>query len=133
MDAIQKLYSDIEKIKKHNRDSNGKLFQSQALKQICTLFENNNRGLGSLPQSLTDYWVRKYVQPEIDSAPNDISDSAIEKLCAMQAFLNGDSETDCLSFEDWQEIADAVNYEAEDLPMDLLSQMMSVIVEKKAL
>ena len=51
----------------------------------------------------------------------------------MQAFLNNENDTDCLTLEDWQQIADSVNYEAEELPMDLLSQMMMTLVEKRAI
>lgn len=135
MDNIQKLYSDIEKIKKHNRDSSGKLDLTKVSSQISELFQRNNRNFYDLPNSLCEYWIKNYVNPEIDSASNDISQQAIEKICAMQAFLDNDieKETDCLSDEDWKQIANAVNYEAEELPMDLLSQMMSILVEKRAL
>lgn len=133
MDTIQKFFSDIEKIKKHNRDSNGHLDLTKTAEQISVLFENSNRGLCDLPHTLTEYWTRAYVNPEIDGGAEDISRETIEKLCAMQAFLLNDSETECLTNDDWREIADAVNYEAEDLPMELLSQMMSTLVEKNAL
>lgn len=133
MDSIQKFFSDIEKIKKHNRSADGKLDLSKTAEQIAVLFENSNRGLCDLPHTLTEYWISNYVNPEIDGGANDISRDSIEKLCAMQAFLLGDSETDVLTDDDWREIADAVNYEAEDLPMELLSQMMSTLVEKNAL
>ena len=133
MDAIQKFDSDIERIKKHNRDSSGALNLEAVVNQIASLFETNNRGLCGLPHSLIEFWTSKYVQPELDSSSCDISSSAIEKLCAMQAFLNNENDTDCLTLEDWQQIADSVNYEAEELPMDLLSQMMMTLVEKRAI
>ena len=50
-----------------------------------------------------------------------------------QSSKQQNDETDCLTDEDWREMADAVNYEAEDLDMDILSQMMSTLVEKQAL
>lgn len=133
MDSIQKFYSDIEKIKKHNRNQDGVLDLQKTTDAIISLFEQNNRGLCDLPHSLCEHWVKTYVNPEIDSGSQDLSRETIEKLCAMQAFLEGSDETDCLDSNDWHEIADAVNYEAEDLPMDLLSQMMMTIVDKRAL
>ena len=133
MDNVQKFYSDIEKIKKHNRDSSGVLNIKTVVSQISDLFENNNRGLCDLPHSLIEYWLEKYVNPELDTGSKDLSTSCLDKLCAMQSFLYGDDDTDSLVLEDWQQIADAVNYEAEDLPMDLLSQMMTTLVDKRAL
>ncbi|MGN0732419.1 MAG: hypothetical protein ACI4MA_11025 [Treponema sp.] len=133
MDAIQKFYSDIERIKKHNRDSSGTLNLDAVVNQISALFEANNRGLCGLPHSLIEFWISRYVQPQLDSSFEDISSEAVEKLCAMQAFLNNENDTDCLTLEDWQQIADSVNYEAEELPMDLLSQMMMTLVEKRAI
>ena len=133
MDVIQKFFSDIEKIKKHNRDASGKLNTNAVVSQIEKLFETNNRGFCDLPHTLVEYWEKQYASQELDSGVEDLSRECIDKLCAMQAFLNNDDETDCLTHEDWQEIADAVNYEAEDLDMEILSQMMSTLVEKRAL
>ena len=133
MDVIQKFFSDIEKIKKHNRDSSGKLNMSAVVSQIENLFETNNRGFCDLPHTLVEYWEKKYVNAELDGGAEDLSRECVDKLCAMQAFLNNDDETDCLTDEDWREMADAVNYEAEDLDRDILSQMMSTLVEKQAL
>lgn len=133
MDNIQKFFSDIEKIKKHNRDANGHLDLVKSSNQIADLFQNNNRGFCDLPNSLTDYWKKRYVDFDINSGASEFSSITIEKIGAMQAFLDNDSDTDCLDQEDWRQIADAVNYEAEDMPMDLLSSMMSILVEKKAL
>lgn len=133
MDIVQKFTSDIDRVKKHNRDSSGKLNINNAVKQIASLFENANRGMCNLPHALTDYWISTYVNPNVDSCINDISSEITDKLIAMFAFLNNSDDTECLVLDDWREIADAVNYEAEDLPMDLLSQLMSTLVSKKAL
>lgn len=132
MNLIQKFCSDIERIKKHNRDSSGKLNVSIAKNQIVSLFENNNRHLGELPHSLTDYWLSEYVEPELSSGAKEFSNETIDKLCAMYAFLTDDEDTDSLNEKDWQKIGEAVNYEAEDLPMDTLSSLMKTLVDKKA-
>lgn len=132
MDLVQKFYSDIEKIKKHNRDSSGKLNVAVVKNQIASLFENNNRGMCNLPQSLCDYWLTEYVDPELDSGATEISSAVIDKLCAMYSFLTGDSETQALTEKDWQKIGEAVNYEADELDIELLTTLMSTLVEKRA-
>ena len=135
MDSIQKLYSDIEKIKKHNRNSSGTLDLNKVATQVSEMFQRNNRDFCDLPNSLAEYWVKTYVYPQIDLNANDLSQESVDKLCAMQAFLDNDIEddTDCLTLDDWKQIAAFVNFEAEDMPIDLLSQMMSILVEKRAL
>ena len=135
MDSIQKLYSDIEKIKKHNRNSSGTLDLNKVATQVSEMFQRNNRDFCDLPNSLAEYWVKTYVYPQIDLNANDLSQESVDKLCAMQAFLDNDiaDDTDCLTLDDWKQIAAFVNFEAEDMPIDLLSQMMSILVEKRAL
>ena len=135
MDNIQKLYSDIEKIKKHNRNSSGTLDLNKVATQVSEMFQRNNRDFCDLPNSLAEYWVKTYVYPQIDLNANDLSQESVDKLCAMQAFLDNDiaDDTDCLTLDDWKQIAAFVNFEAEDMPIDLLSQMMSILVEKRAL
>lgn len=135
MDNIQKLYSDIEKIKKHNRNSSGTLDLNKVATQVSEMFQRNNRDFCDLPNSLAEYWVKTYVYPQIDLNANDLSQESVDKLCAMQAFLDNDIEddTDCLTLDDWKQIAAFVNFEAEDMPIDLLSQMMFILVEKRAL
>lgn len=132
MDLIQKFYSDIEKIKKHNRDGSGKLDTAKVKNQIVSLFENNNRNMCGLPHTLTDYWLSEYVEPELAAGSAEISSKTIDKLAAMYAFLTEDPETDALSDRDWKQLGEAVNYEAEDLPMEVLSSLMTTLVEKKA-
>ena len=45
---------------------------------------------------------------------------------------DSDEYSDTLSDSDWQEIGRLVNFEAEDLPVDLLQQLMKVLVSKGA-
>ena len=44
-----------------------------------------------------------------------------------------DDENQILSQQDWQELAQIIRFEAEDMPLELLSSMMSLIVEHDAL
>ena len=51
----------------------------------------------------------------------------------MLAFLEDSDEfQNLLTQNDWQELGDLVNYEAEDLPVDVLQSLMRVLVEKGA-
>ena len=51
----------------------------------------------------------------------------------MLAFLEDSDEFQNLLIQkDWQELGDLVNYEAEDLPVDVLQSLMRVLVEKGA-
>ena len=40
---------------------------------------------------------------------------------------------DKLSAEDWSELCETVKYEAQDMPIDMLNDMMAVFLEKGAL
>lgn len=132
MDAIQKFYSDIEKIKKHARASssyNGE----EVCKEVCTFFEKENKAMPSLAKSFSDYWMQTYILNSAD-LEKEPSNANIDKLAAMQSLLNSsDENTECLTDSDWKELCSLVNYEAEDLPLENLSFMMSLFLEKQAL
>jgi hypothetical protein len=58
---------------------------------------------------------------------------SIDKIGAMQSLLELDlEETKALSDNDWKELCSLTNYEAEDLPLDLLNDLMSIFLEKQA-
>ena len=61
-----------------------------------------------------------------------MEDFALEKLSALNAFLNQEEDVDALDQDDWKRIKDEVGYEAENLPLELLSAMMKTIVSKDA-
>ena len=127
MNNTQKFSSDIERIKKRNRD--GESFNlAGALKDIESLFVGQNQQCKGLAISLFDWWKNEFTRgPELE-------DAALEKLSAIFAFVNGE-EDDCeaLSADDWKRIKDEVGYEAENLPLDLLSAMMKTVVERGAM
>ena len=131
MDLIQKFYSDVKKAKKYCTPYSNKSYAES----ISSLFVKNNRHIQSLAQSLADWWLEKYVQPlEQNQAAGGISDDIIEKLGSVYALLENDPENIMnLNAEDFKELCTLVNYEAEDLPLELLNSLMSVFVEKQAL
>ena len=127
MNNTQKFSSDIERIKKRNRD--GESFNlAGALKNIESLFVGQNQQCKGLAISLFDWWKNEFARgPELE-------DAALEKLSAIFAFVNGEEDDgEALSADDWKRIKDEVGYEAENLPLDLLSAMMKTVVERGAM
>ena len=128
MDSIQKFYSDIEKIKKHSRPYDG----NAVCGEIKNLFERQFRGFTSLAASIADYWFKEYASLE---QPSEMpSDKSVEKLGAMYALLENDlTSIDSLDEHDFKELCALVNYEAEELPLDLLNDLMAVFVDHGSL
>ena len=61
------------------------------------------------------------------------SEDNLNHLAAFLAFLGNSDELDsCIVDKDWEELADAVKYEAEDLPIDILQDLMSILVSHGA-
>ncbi|MBR1912514.1 MAG: hypothetical protein IJ828_09195 [Treponema sp.] len=133
MDSIQKLVSDIEKVKKHYRAEHNNNYDGEKVcEQIADLFARTNRNLSSLAQSFADYWLDTYVRASMN-IQDEPSDDNINRIAAMQAILDGKTEyTDILTTDDWHSLCDAVNAEAEDIPIETLNDLMALFLDKKA-
>jgi hypothetical protein len=88
------------------------------------------------PVSLTDsvfaYWEKTYIYTSSD-IQNEPTENNLNKLSSMLAFLsNSDENQELLTQEDWKELSELVNYEAEDLPLDVLQDLMGILVSKGA-
>ncbi len=133
MDSIQKLYSDVEKIKKHARKDSPSAYDCMSVaEEIKQMFARSNPQLSSLAESFATYWTDTYIRPS--AAPQDEpTEEHVKILAAMQSVLEGSTDfTDCLSEQDWKELCSLTNYEAEDLPLDALNNMMMIFVDKQA-
>lgn len=139
MDIIEKFYADIKRTVKYDRANNANYDGIRASKEVSKLFVNQNRDIQELAQSIADYWVNSYI---ISSAtPNtEPSEKNITWIGAAFALLDGDFENSASDEEksiftkkDWKELCSLVNYEAEDLPLDLLTSLMSSFTEHNAL
>ena len=132
MDSIQKLNSDILKVKKHHlAENSGAINLPKLCDEITKLFVSSNRGIESLARSFADYWANKYV---LSGQGSELTEKSISVLISMQAlFENEVSLTDSLDSEDWKELCELTNYEAEDLPLDFLNNLMMIFVDKKSL
>lgn len=133
MTDIGKFLSDVEKIKKHERqNNNGKYDYNRIKNNLRNLFERSTSCPMGLPGSVFEYWENTYILNGADLTYEPGADNTA-KLGAFLAFLdNSDEDRDLITDEDWQELGRLVNYEAEDLPVDILQDMMMVLVSKGA-
>ncbi len=122
MDKTQKFYSDIQRIKKYNR-SGDNFNMGNALRDIEKLFVNSNPACGGLCRSLFDFWKNAY------ASGADLDDTAVEKITALNSFVNVEDGVDALDAGDWERVKDEVNYAAEDLPLETLGDMMRMVVD----
>lgn len=135
MSDISKFLSDIQRIKKHVRQDNGGNYNGKTVcEQIVKLFVNNNRNITDLAQSIADYWLNTYVFASADIL-NEPSEINMNLITAFQYFLDGDADEDysCLSDDDWETLRDFTNDEAENMDLDQLQGMMSIILNNGAL
>ncbi|MBQ4378404.1 MAG: hypothetical protein II821_04330 [Treponema sp.] len=135
MTTIDKFLSDIQKTIKYDRANNGGHYDAKrACTQISKLFATNNRNLGALSVSISDYWLNTYVLASEDLA-NEPSEQNIERIKAFQSFCDADEEADFSVFtaDDWETLRDFVDDEAENLDLDSLQNMMNLILQNGAL
>ncbi|MBR1722469.1 MAG: hypothetical protein IJ727_08345 [Treponema sp.] len=135
MTTIDKFISDIQRIIKHDRANNGGHYSAKrACTQISQLYTSNNKNLGSLALAIGDYWLNTYVLTAAD-LENEPSEKNIEKIKAFQDFADADPSGDfsSLSSEDWENLRDFVDDEAENLDLDTLQNMMNLILQNGAL
>ena len=133
MTDIGKFLSDIQRIKKHDRQNNGgNPDYNRIFRDLNSLFLRSTSCPADLARSVFEYWENEYVFSS-QSQKEEPSEENSQKLAAMLAFLEDSDEfQSVLTQKDWQELGDLVNYEAEDLPVDVLQSLMRVLVEKGA-
>lgn len=133
MTDIGKFLSDIDRIKKYDRQNNGgKNDYNRFYGDLRKLFLRSTSCPTGLPGSIFEYWENQYVFNSPDQA-YEPSETNAHRLAAMLAFLeNSDEFQDVLVDDDWKELGDLVGYEAEDLPVDILQDLMKVLVSHGA-
>lgn len=129
MTDIRKFITDAEKIKKHFRQNNSNsLNYNSVQKDIRSLFERTTSCPTGLPSSIFEYWENTYIYKS-ENFSEEPTQTSINKLAAFLAFLeNTDEYQELISDDDWQEFGPLVNYEAEDLPVSILQDLMSILV-----
>lgn len=133
MTTVEKFLTDIQKTLKFARqNNNGKTNYQKTRNDILKLFIRGTACPGDLPESLFEYWENQYIYKsnDFDYEPNQ---NNINKLAAFLAFLeNSDENQDFVTPQDWKELNQLVNYEAEDLPLHILQDLMSILVSHGA-
>lgn len=134
MTEVEKFVADARRVVKRDRADNGGAYDGlRASRKVAELFCGNVRSLGDLPNSIAEYWLDEHVASS-ESMDDEPSAEHIEWLASALSFLYGTLEKAvCFSDEDWRKLAEFVNYEAEDLPIDVLSSLMGVLVERRVL
>lgn len=133
MTDIGKFLSDIQRIKKHDRQNHsGNPDYNRIFRDLNSLFLRSTSCPADLARSVFEYWENEYIFNS-QNQKEEPSEENSQKLAAMLAFLEDSDEfQNLLTQKDWQELRDLVNYEAEDLPVDILQSLMRVLVEKGA-
>lgn len=133
MTDIGKFLSDIQRIKKHDRQNNGgNPDYNRIFRDLNNLFLRSTSCPADLARSVFEYWENEYIFNS-QNQKEEPSEENSQRLAAMLAFLKDSDEfQNLLTQNDWQELGDLVNYEAEDLPVDVLQSLMRVLVEKGA-
>ena len=133
MTDIGKFLSNIQRIKKHDRQNNsGNPDYNRIFRELNSLFLRSTSCPADLARSVFEYWENEYIFNS-QNQKEEPSEENSQKLAAMLAFLEDSDEfQNLLTQKDWQELRDLVNYEAEDLPVDVLQSLMRVLVEKGA-
>ncbi|WP_143064185.1 hypothetical protein [Treponema bryantii] len=133
MTDINKFLSDMQKSLKHDRQNNGgKSDYNRVKNDLRRLFERNVAMVGELADSVYEYWENEYIyrSADIKAEPSEENQN---RLVAYLAFLeNSDEFQELISDADWNEFGRLVNFEAEDLDVDVLQDLMKILVSKGA-
>lgn len=131
MTDIRKFLSDMQKALKFDRQNNGGKSDYERVKnEIRKLFERNASHAAELPASVFEYWENKYIYSSENFAQEPTEENQ-NKLAAFLAFLNNSDELEnSISDDDWDELARLVNFEAEELSVEVLQDLMRILVSK---
>lgn len=135
MNSIEKFSSDVEKIKKHYRAEHQAYSGEAVCDQIADFFEQQNREVASLAHSYANYWKETYILPSqnMDDEPTSEHIAILQGMLALLLDLEDSWEfTECFTQADWKQLCELTNYEAEDLPLELLSSLMKNFVDNQA-
>lgn len=119
MTTSEKFYSDVIRTLKNQSPEN------QKIEYIRQLFLKSNRFSPDLADTIFNYWQ--------ETQKTKIQEEQAEWISVANKLLQGDffnttshEERSIFSTQDLQELCTLVNYEAEELPLDILTELMSV-------
>jgi len=126
MTNIDKFYSDGDRLMS-KAGAPGSQDVKKLAAELSRLFLGWTRDFGELGANLSTYWIDEYADT-LSTAEG--RKAAVEWFGALLALLSDCFTADMnFSDRDWEEIRENVSAEAGDLDMDLVSSIMTVIVE----
>ena len=133
MTDIAKFNSDVQRILKHDRQENsGKGDFMRVAADLQKLFARSTSAPTTLANSIFEYWENEYIYRSSDLTWEP-SEENQNRLAAYLAFLeNSDEYQELISDADWEEFGRLVNFEAEDLDVYVLQDLMKILVSKGA-
>ena len=90
------------------------------------------RALPGLPQDLLSDAFTSFLERYRHESEASRS-AALGWLAAVEALFSGEQGAAGLSREDWVELRDMVSANASDIPVDLLTEIMALVMENDAL
>ena len=133
MTNTDKFFADIKRIIKRNRADGATYDALKCCRQVTELFSSYNKDLGDLPNSIGDYWFEQYIVPssQLSEEPTPQHQDWLADVLELLAGEEGEFKS--ITPKDWIVLRDFVGFEAEELPMDVLSSLMGVLLEKGVL
>ncbi|MBQ9630086.1 MAG: hypothetical protein IJR49_00660 [Treponema sp.] len=141
MTTIEKFRRDALRILGRAKDKKAHELKKEYA-DVMKLFIHAAPKCGELPKSLAEYWFES-INYGLGASVKDFKSEEeqqiernIDKACAFLAFLDdsfSEEDESFISDDDWYEIGKRVSYESDDLPITVLSSLMSRLLEKGAL
>lgn len=133
MTDISKFLTDVQKFVKRDRQNNsGKTSFARISKDVEKLFDRMAGIPGPLAENVFYYWENEYITSS-ETPDDEPTEEHLDKLAGMLAFLSGSDEfEESITEEDWRDLSDIVSDEADDLPIDILQDLMRILVSKNA-
>ena len=127
MTDIDKFFSDADKLVAR-ASATGKTDTQKLAGEITRLFLSWARDFGELGTNLSAYWLDAYTET---LSTEEGRKRAVEWFGSVLALLS-DCFTKDMDFNDrdWDEIRDSISDEAENLDLDLITSIMTIIVDR---
>lgn len=124
MTNLDKYYSDADRLA--SRGANRP--KDEFAKALVQLFSSWSRDFEPIASALCGYWQGRYADT-LDTEAGKTA--AVEWFGSLLSLFYEDFPRDKdFADDDWEEIRDTVSAEAESLDMDLVTSILSVIVER---
>lgn len=131
MTDIDKFHSDADRIAARaakDEACGGRAFEREFREGITRLFLSWTRDYAGVGDSLAEYWDGRYGP---SAANGEGRTAAVEWFGNALSLLSGNFPKDAdFSDEDWAEIRDTVSAEADTLDLDIVTSILSVVVER---